>query len=813
MKAFILTRQWRDAEDGLRLIYWVRAATGPVQVEVRQQEAVCFVESEQLPQAQALLGSRKGIRFSALALKSFNNRPVHGVYFKGQRQLLAVRGELSRAGIGLLEADIRPTDRFLMERFVTGSVLLQGVERFDSVASEAPLMTDPTFRPCDHDPVFSVVSLDIETSMDGKQLFSIAVAMGQQRQVFMVGSASEVTTPECMLTLVPDERALLTCFLEWMQVNDPDLMVGWNVVNFDLRFLQQKCDKLGVSFRIGRNQQRVEWRQSRGNEGRYFIVVPGRVVLDGIDTLKAATYNFESFSLEFVSQQLLGRGKLLDSADDIQQLFVTDKIGLARYNIEDCQLVLDVFEKAQLLHFVIERSQLTGLPLDKTGGSVAAFENLYLPRLHRKGYVAPNLGALNSEIEAPGGYVMEPLPGLYRDVLVLDFKSLYPSIIRTFRIDPLSLIFSLHLLGENKAINPAIFGQSSILSLAGDVPKDIKEAIPGFNGAFFSKTEHLLPDIIEHLWQARDKAKNEKNAPLSQAIKIIMNSFYGVLGTPLCRFYDPRLSSSITLRGHDILQQTRLLIEQQGYQVIYGDTDSVFVWLKEERSVDQVKNIGSELVRYLNAWWQQALKQRFGLESFLEIEFETHFSRFVMPRMRGSDQGSKKRYAGLIQATSSNEQDRLVFKGLENVRTDWTPLARDVQKTLYWNVLHDEPFEDYLKDIHQRVILGELDQQLVFRKRIRRRLKDYQKNIPPHVQAAKKAERWREAQGKPLAYQQGGWIEYVMTVNGPEPMECVESQLDYEFYIERQLAPAVDGLLSFLETSLGRLVDQQIDLF
>ena len=159
---------------------------------------------------------------------------------------------------------------------------------------------------------------------------------------------------------------------------------------------------------------------------------------------------------------------------------------------------------------------------------------------------------------------MDSKPGLYQHVLVLDFKSLYPSIIRTFYIDPMGL-----------AIGVAAHQQNT----------HADDLLEGFNQAHFSRTQHHLPDLIKTLWQARDVAKRENNAAVSQAIKIIMNSFYGVLGSPGCRFFDQRLSSSITLRGHEILQRTSEWIEQRGYSVIYGDTDSVFVWLDKDLSL------------------------------------------------------------------------------------------------------------------------------------------------------------------------------------------------------------------------------------
>lgn len=165
------------------------------------------------------------------------------------------------------------------------------------------------------------------------------------------------------------------------------------------------------------------------------LVLPGRVVLDGIDWLKAAFYQFDSFSLENVSQQLLGEGKAIhnvsDRAGEISHMFAHDKWSLAYYNLTDCRLVWDIFKTTDLIEFALERARMTGLEFGRVGASVAAFNNLYLPHLHRSGYVAPSAPASDG-IESPGGYVMDSIPGLYRNIIVLDFKSLYPSIIRTF---------------------------------------------------------------------------------------------------------------------------------------------------------------------------------------------------------------------------------------------------------------------------------------------------------------------------------------------------------------------------------------------
>ncbi|MCB1733002.1 MAG: DNA polymerase II, partial [Halieaceae bacterium] len=381
---------------------------------------------------------------------------------------------------------------------------------------------------------------------------------------------------------------------------------------------------------------------------------------------------------ENVARELLGEGKLLTGSgrgEQIGELFREDKTALADYNLKDCELVSQIFAATSMLDFAVARTVMTGLNIDRMGGSVASFDNLYLPRLHRAGYVAPN--ASPDHTGSPGGFVLDSIPGLYDHVLVLDFKSLYPSIIRTFCIDPLGLA----------------------LGVGGELAE--ADTVPGFLGARFARQGHILPQLIQQLWQQRDAARRAGDAPLSQAIKIIMNSFYGVLGTPGCRFFDARLASSITRRGHEILTRTRDQIELAGHRVIYGDTDSVFVWIHEADNDARAVAAGQQLQADLNSWWREVVRAEFGLESVLELEFETHFKRFLMPTIRGSDKGSKKRYAGVV---AGRDGDRLVFKGLENVRTDWTRLAREFQEELYRRVFMEEPFEDYVRQLTAEVL-------------------------------------------------------------------------------------------------------------
>ncbi|HIG37355.1 MAG TPA: DNA polymerase II, partial [Oceanospirillaceae bacterium] len=201
----------------------------------------------------------------------------------------------------------------------------------------------------------------------------------------------------------------------------------------------------------------------------------------------------------------------------------------------------------------------------------------------------------------------------------------------------------------------------------------------------------------------------------------------------------------------------------------------------------------------------------FPIHMFLEIEFETYFSRFIMPTVRGQETGSKKRYAGVTVAPDGTE--KLLFKGLEQVRTDWTKLARELQAQLYQRIFNDEPYLDLIKPLLEQVRTGQLDHKLVYRKRLRRPLVEYLKNVPPHVQAARKAETWRLNNNLPSAYAKGGWIEYVITLTGPQPLEIGPVNYDYEHYIERQIEPVVDGILPFLNDSFANITERQLGLF
>lgn len=770
VSGFLLSRHWRDTRSGIELNYWASTDRGPLLVRLTEQEAVCFCRRDNI------LAPDNGVRREPLTLRNLQGEAVDGLYFRSHRQYK----EFADSDHELYESDIKLVDRYLMERFIMASFRLQG----DIQKSGRHLVTlNPKIAATRYQPVLQAASLDIETDGFGNTLYSIGVAHAVESVVFMLGTGKDSSHQRYSVRYFSSEALLMNAFFSWFRDIDPDLIIGWNVIGFDLYFLQNKCRQLNIPFALGRADEQAfvmpRDTTQRGIQAPSRARIPGRAVLDGVELLRAGFWSFESFALDNVAREMLGVGKIIkqsgaDKVKEINRRFRENKEELAEYNIQDCFLVQDIFEHADLFNFAIQRAEMTGLDIDRMGGSVATFDNVYLPRLHRKGYVAPNVDSdRGSGLGSPGGYVLDSEPGLYKNVLVLDFKSLYPSIIRTFLIDPLGM--HLAELESDQAM------------------------VEGFLDAQFSRQHAILPDLVNELWQRRDGAKQANDAALSQAIKIIMNSFYGVLGTPACRFYDPRLASSITLRGHQIITESLTLIEQQGFRVIYGDTDSLFVLLPASHTEAMAQKAGEQLAHSLNAHWRDYLQREMQLTSHLEIEFETHYIRFLMPTIRGDSKGSKKRYAGMIR----NREDTLEiqFKGLEAARTDWTPLAREFQRELYWLIFNDKEYSSLVEKTAQYLIAGELDDKLVYRKRLRRNVDDYVKNVPPHVQAARKLN------------SPGRYIEYVITMNGPEPVEQITSAIDYQHYLDRQLAPAADGILHFLGDSFSELTSAQMNMF
>ncbi len=767
---FILTAECIDRNGSSELRFYGSGSSGPFLLIFKPHTPIFFTDSDvrfELP---------SGSERRSLELNSFGAKPVDGLYFKTADSYFTGRRMLKESGVRIYESDIRPEDRFLMERFINGSLAVEGKFRLEG---KLRVYTNPVIKPADYRPTLSRLSVDIETGTDGT-IYSIALHMtnrqSEEKKVLMRSDplSAGPTDPENGrrgVEYFSTEKEMLSDFIRFIKDRDPDLIIGWHVIGFDLSFLKARADVLGTGMKIGRGNREIKINEKRN--GMFSVFIEGRIVIDGPQTLRTAFFQFENYKLETVARELLGRGKDItpeeDKVAEIERRFREDKQALAVYNLEDAVLVTEIFDKTAIIDQLVTRSLITGLPIDKVHMSVAAFDHFMLPQFHRRGIVAPDTDDILPGGHAAGGHVFTSPPGLYPHVIVLDFKSLYPTIMRTFFIDPYS-----RMMAEHDTVTTPV-------------------------GIKFSRSLNILPGFLEELMNKRAKAKAEKDAPLAQAVKILLNSFYGVMGTTGCRFYHPDLPTAITGTGQWILKSSAAFLRGRGYNVIYGDTDSVFVCLKPEEWEDTDK-AGSSLASGVNRYFSRLLSEDYRVESKLEIEFEKHYAKFFLPPMRYTTEGARKKYAGLLDDGS------IEFKGLETVRSDWTELARDFQQELFRRFFAEEDLKQWIKDFIEELKNGNRDEQLIYRRRLKRSAEAYTKTSPPHVKAARKL----DPEGKMDLRE----ISYIMTADGPTPVELAETPPDYRHYIEKQIRPIADGVLFVSGDDFDSIIEgRQLDLF
>jgi len=728
-----------------------------------------YIEEHDVDRARELGAER----IFASGMRTLEGMPTARVELRIPAETPPLRDRLTAAGIRCHEADVQFARRFLIARGLRGSISIDGPSRPGPGIDR--VFENPRLAPADWAPDLQVLSFDIETDRRARRLLSIALAGCGASEVLLF-CPQDLEAPPGSVPF-KTERDLLAAFCERVRELDPDVLTGWNVVDFDLKVLDRLAQRFRLPFHLARGPGDVRLRPTHARaRGSFEAIVPGRVVLDGIALLQGAFVRMEEYSLDFVAREVLGEGKTMtghDRAEEIVDAFLHDRARFVEYNQVDAQLVLDVLAKLGLVALAVERSRLTGLPIDRVQGAIASFDFLYMMELHRRGFVAPSVGPARGGEANLGGHVFEPEVGLYRDVLVFDFKSLYPSIIRTFQIDPLGFV-------EN--------------------PPDGADVIAAPNGAAFRRGRGILPRLVADLMPRREAAKAAGNEVASFAIKILMNSFYGVLGTPACRFHRSEIAGAITSFGREFLRWSKARIEGYGYRVLYGDTDSLFV-LSGEDSAEAALALAPEIAARLNADLAVHVEATWGLESQMELEFEKLYLRLLLPAMRHGGGGARKRYAGLV---AHDGAEKVVFTGMESVRRDWTELAKRVQRELYERLFADRPVADYLEGVVAELRAGELDDLLIYRKGLRKALDDYTATTPPHVAAA------RKLPGPP-----GRIVSYVITTDGPEPVEALRHPPDHEHYVDKQIRPVAEPVLEILHLDFDKAIgdDAQMELF
>jgi len=551
-----------------------------------------------------------------------------------------------------------------------------------------------------------------------------------------------------------NEKELLEKFQEQMFSFKPQLILGWNVIDFDFKIIKERMDHYKINFSFSTYEEEFKLRINSDFFKDSTLTGPGILFFDVISLLRTNFIAFEDYKLNTVAKKVLGEEKIeLDKEsnpdnkiEQIKKMYFENPNRLIEYNFKDSLLTSEIVNKLKLIELMQQRSIITKTPLSKVKSPIASLDIMYLEELHAINYVADSNFSFSDTSPIEGAYVLTPHRGFYENVFVFDFKSLYPSIIMTFNIDP----FTYSKKGEIEAPNEAKF----------------------------TKKEGILPKIIKGLYLERDIAKKENNKTKSFAIKTTMNSFYGAVASPKCRFYNKNVGEAITSFGRDIIQKAKKFVEEEGHQAIYGDTDSIFVKLKNNEKENPVDNkkIGIKFENKLNQYFEAWIKKEFKQKNYLNIELEKIFSHFFI--------ASKKRYVGYDEMSK-----KTIFVGMEAVRGDWTVLAKNFQKELIKLIFSKKTKTEIEKFILKYVIdlnSGKYDDLLVYKKKITKDLSKYTKTTPPHVKAAREIENFK-----------GRTVYYVMTKDGPKHISLVykDTKLDYEHYINKQLAGVSDDIL------------------
>jgi DNA polymerase-2 len=704
---------------------------------------------------EALLTAEPDVRVAPSELRDLAGRPLLRVETNVPAAVPRLRERLAAAGHTALEADVRFVYRYLIDHGIRATLGIhsRGVQGDDGLVR----FTNPELAGEPADVALRSLSLDLETTPDASRIFAAALAGCGVEEVHVVARRAVTGA-----IAHPEEPALLQALVARIRALDPDLLLGWNVVDFDLRVLIARCEANSLPCHLGRAHEAPRLLADPGPMRQSRAEVPGRMVLDGIALVRDAL-RLPDYRLDTVARHLLGRGKQIDpdapdAAQEILRMWREDPEALVAYNLEDARLVPEILAKEGLLDLAVERSRLSGMQLDRVGASIASFDLLYLPELRRRGFVAPSVDAERKQEVLRGGTLLEPRPGLHHRVAVFDFKSLYPSLMRTFSLDPLA---------------HARAGEGAV-----DAPNGAG-TVTAPNGARFSPTDAILPTVLARFRERREEAKARGERHVDQAIKIMMNAMYGVLGAASCRFFEPAIANAITGFAQQILYWTRDAFEAAGVSVLYGDTDSVFVQLGRGSDAEQLRgavetNIG------------ERIQTAYGVPSQLELELEGVFEHLLLPRVRGGGKGSKKRYAGW-------QGGKLVVVGLEAVRRDWPDLAHRLQEGMLERLFTGRDPAPFVRDTVAELRAGARDAELVYVKRVRKgALERYEANAP-HVQAARKAGRVP-----------GGVIRYVITRSGPEPVlpgRPLPPAIEHAHYVEKVVRPVAESILEAVGSS------------
>lgn len=644
---------------------------------------------------------------------------------------------LSEAGIQTYEADITPHYRYLIENNL-------------KMATK-----------------FKTLFYDIETDDRGD-----GIEVGRDR---IISYAAMDQTGKTFY-YSGDEKKLLEHFHR--TIEDYDLISGWNSDRFDGPYLRKRAQQLGVKFFTFYHTQQVDLLQ-RFQE----LYHKDQAVAQGI----------RSYKLENVATYFLGSGKIPRTST--WEMFMNAPDKLKEYNIRDVEILKQLEEKLGIIAQDIVKgnvlnshvsAKVSGAALDLYAVHFANGRGVHLkttPRLSRDSF---------SDNSYVGGHVFEPIVGLHHDVITLDAASLYPSQIRTYNISPETYIRRWN----SGLLEPEDDGPFVKVSEPEDFDRDTTIASPA--GYLFKKEFGIIPSLVDYLVNWRNEIRKGRMAEIEDhdspeyknlyyiqySVKTMANGLYGVLGSPMFRFYSTALAEAITIGGHHLIRSVSEMLSARGNPTIYGDTDSVFVQLKHGDNPVELEN-------YVNKEYAKIATEQFGVErSYLKMEYEKKFETLLMV--------SKKRYAGLLS------DGTFVLQGLEAKKRDTIKFTADQQMNLIQHLLEsdlDIPYlHEYVKHIKNRVMTGDVPRsELVVYKKLTKDPKEfsaYKKGgkLPFHCQI------YLDFKDKYEELQVGSYIPAILTSGKPLTGVPPDEPDDYDrdYYWNNRVFPPLYSILKIV---------------
>ncbi len=625
---------------------------------------------------------------------------------------------------------------------------------------------------------FKILAFDTEwVEEDGKtKLIMISFASNDGfKKVLTPYKVDKISHAES----VKDEKELIERFLEIVKEKNPDFICSYNGDNFDFPKLKERATELKIPLKVGRDNQSI-YVVRRGRIGS--ARTKGRVhidIFDFVDHILSASMRSEVLTLDEVAQELLGIGKKEMKYKEMVEIWrKKEEVGrVVEYCLWDSELTLRLAE--YILPQISAISRLTGLvPFDSCRDTYSQLVEAFLMRrAFTDNVLIPNQPK-QDEIEKrriqpsyKGAIVIEPKRGIHENVFVFDFRSLYPTIIVSHNISPETFEFK---------------------------PCKKKIDVPETKWYFCGDEKGFIPKHLEELIERRKRIKEEMKIVKKEsekyhllnneqyALKILANATYGYLAYWGARWYKRECGSSAASFGRYYISKVVELAKKEGFEIIYGDTDSLMVRFPEKLTREKLKEFGEKFMEKVN-------KQ---LPGIIELEFRDLYEGGIFVARGEGEVGAKKRYA-LI-----DYKGKLEIRGFESVRRDWCELSKNIQRQVLTIILREKnPVKaiQLVRDTVKKIKEGKVSlDDLIIYEQITRPLSEYE-HIGPHVKAAQKL------RDKGIPVGEGMVISFVIVKGSGSisdratPVEFVKpNQYDPEYYIHHQVLPASMRVLKAL---------------